>query len=377
MLTTLKLVSLIWLCLFTSPLTSNILSNRHNDGNLPGLNQVDVSYSEGTSIVEYLPDRYVKDASVDYTEYIQTALDRHKHILIPSFPILINDRGLKIRSNSKIFFQRGAELRLLPSLKKTYAVLDISNVQNVIIKNPVIKGDRYTHIGTGGEWGMGIRILGSSNIIVENAHITDCWGDGIYIGQFQNKKNCTNILIKKAYLKKNRRDGISVISADGLLLQDIYAAYTDGTKPMTGINFEPNNPLCELKNIKVINPRTEQNGSRGIQIALKHFVGNSRKLSDITIINHVDIGSPDNAFKMSARPEANTDRLHGYIKIISPSWIRTQNNVPLNLSSNQSNYVTHISSAKVRDREGRTLSSTESYSLLVQQNSRARLRLTK
>jgi len=132
-----------------------------------------------------------------------------------------------------------------------------------------------------------------------------------------------------------------------------------------------------LKNIKVITPRTEYNGSRGIQIGLKHFVGDLKKSSDILIVNHVDIGSPDNAFKMSANLETDSEKLHGYVKIVSPSWFKTRNDVPLNLSSNQANYLTYISSPKVTNREGRILPFVELQSLLSRQSSRAKLKITK
>jgi len=358
--------------------TSKKLTAQAPDPEVNKSPELDGINSSSHYIIKDLPAEHVKDGSVDYTFYIQMALDRHDNLVFPNFPLLVNDTGLRIKSDQTLTFLKGSEIRLKASAEKSYAILDLKSVNNVTIYNPVIKGDRYVHQGTSGEWGMGISIKGSTNIKIYSPKITDCWGDGIYIGQIQNKINSKDILIKDAYLSKNRRDGISVISVDGLLLENIYAGYTDGTKPMTGINFEPNNGECELKNIRVINPRTEFNGSRGIQVAPRHMLASNNKVTDITIINHIDIGSIDNAFKLSCIPKDDIKaKMSGQVKIINPSWRKTANNVPLNLSTNQRDYLVTISSPEVINTSGYTLTYPETYSLLIKQLARAPLKVIK
>jgi len=134
-------------------------------------------------------------------------------------------------------------------------------------------GDRLKHIDTSGEGGVGIGIRGASNITLHTPNVRECWGDIIYVGQLNNIINCKNIVIKNAYLKRNRRDGISIISVDGLILENCYAGYTDGTAPFCGINFEANNPSCVMKNINVTNAKTENNLGNGIQIGTKRMLG--------------------------------------------------------------------------------------------------------
>src|SRR5699024_7536663 len=76
--------------------------------------------SSFTNIVNYLPQNYVKDASVDYTKYIQKALDTNKKIVFPNFPLLINDNGLRLRNGSEVYFNKNSKLILKPSGKESY-----------------------------------------------------------------------------------------------------------------------------------------------------------------------------------------------------------------------------------------------------------------
>lgn len=319
-------------------------------------------------LVNALPSGYVKDGSKDYTSYVQAAVTKYSNIVFPGFPILVNDQGISIGANKTITFQEGSEIRLKGTSKGTYAILRIANVSNVILYNPIIVGDRDTHIGTSGEHGMGIGIWGASNVSIYNAKVTNCWGDGIYIGQADNRINSKNIIIKDAYLRKNRRDGISIIGVDGLLLDNLYAGYTDGTLPMSGINIEPNNANAEIKNVRINNPRTENNGKNGIQIGLRRMLGSANKYTDITVVNHVDIGSPRYPFKVACSPTDDiTGKMYGLIDIVNPSWHKTatETNVYLWLSTNQANLKTAISSPEIMTTAGNVLSWMDTYNLLI------------
>ena len=315
-----------------------------------------------------LPSGYVKDGSKDYTSYVQAAVTKYSNIVFPGFPILINTTGIRITSNKTITFLPGSELRLKGSSVTNYNMLHIYSASNVTLYNPVIVGDRKTHIGTTGEFGMGIGIRGSSNITIYSPKVSYCWGDGIYIGQTQNLAICKNIVIKDAYLYKNRRDAISIIGVDGLLLDNIYAGYTDGTKPWTGINFEPDNASCELKNIRVNNPRTEYNGANGIQIIPFHMLEGGNKTADITIVNHVDIASPRYAVKMFCNPPTGTPgKLYANFNLVNPAWHKTGTGTPLVLSTNQTNIKVNVSSPEVMNISGTILSYNVAYTLLMKQ----------
>ncbi|MDB5120807.1 MAG: right-handed parallel beta-helix repeat-containing protein [Sphingobacteriales bacterium] len=299
-------------------------------------------------IEKSLPSGYVKDGSRDYTSYIQSALNKYSNLVFPAFPIMVNDKGLVIGSNKTITFLTGSKLILKPTSLATYNILRISGSTNITLYNPVIVGDRAKHIGTTGEAGVGLAIRGSSYITVYSPNVTNCWGDGIYIGQVENKINCKNIVIKNAVLKKNRRDGISIISVDGLTLESCYAGYSDGTSPYCGINFEANNPSCVMKNINVTNAVTEYNLGNGIQIGTKRMLGQGDRSVSFTFTNHVDTKSGQLAFKAvcTSTTPASTGVMSGLIKVVNPSWKYTQA-VPMYYSTNQPNYKLYISSPDV------------------------------
>ena len=318
-------------------------------------------FTNGSNVQDYLPAGYVRNGSVDYTEYIQLAINRNDKIIFPGFPLLVNDQGLKIGSNKSIVFLKGSEIRLKSSDKIKYAILDIKSVSNVSLYNPVIIGDRYSHRGDKGEWGMGISIKGASNIKVFGAKVTNCWGDGIYLGQHGANKVNKNILISKAFLSKNRRDGISIISVDGLVLEDVYASYQDGTKPMCGINFETNNPSCEIKNVKVINPKTEFNRGSGIQISIGTMLGGGDKEVDVKIINHIDVGSKSFAMKLSCNRKSGTlgGTVGGLVSIMNPSWNKTIGDRPLAFVTDERDLKMTVSSPKIQKSNGVALNANQ------------------
>ncbi len=296
-------------------------------------------------LINALPIGYVKDGSIDYTSYIQMAINNYSNITFPPFPLLINDNGLRIVSFKTINFPSGSELRMKPSLKDFYSALRMYNVSDVTLNAPLIRGDRYTHLGTTGEHGMGIGIYSSTNITVNNAKIYDCWGDGIYIGK--DKTVSKNITIKKAYCRNNRRSGISITSVDGLKLDSSYAGYSNGTAPECGINFEPNSFNDEMKNIYVTNTTTAYNKTNGIQLGLGNLFGSINKTVNLNIIKHIDIGSYV-GFKNSfyTRDRIGTETVTGIINIKDCIWKKNTLR-PVTLMLDNQDYKAIISNSKV------------------------------
>lgn len=237
----------------------------------------------------YLPNGYVTDGSVDYTTFIQKAISSNRYVKMPNFPFAINDKGIEIQSNQIILFDNNSKLKLLPSRKSNYEIFKIKSKQNVKIFSPVIVGDRTTHIGNIGEWGMGISIVSSSNISIINPDISNCWGDGIYLGQSGNSNSSINI--SYGIIDNNRRNGISIISANGLNISHTIIANTIGTSPQAGLDFEPNSFNENLKSINIKNCYFFNNKSFGVMFNTSKFVNND-KLIDISMTNVLTNYSP-------------------------------------------------------------------------------------
>lgn len=120
---------------------------------------------------------------------------------------------------------------------------DLKSCDIIIAKGKNIKitgkgtiiGDKHTHTGKGGEWGMGIRFHKAINAIASGLTIKDCWGDCIYVGG-----NSRNVLIENCVLDHGRRQGISITKADGVTIRNCIITNVSGTNPQYAIDVEPN-----------------------------------------------------------------------------------------------------------------------------------------
>ena len=143
--------------------------------------------------------------------------------------------------------------------------------RNVRIKGKgSIVGDRDTHKGKNGEWGMGIRLHGATDITLSGLTIKDCWGDCIYIGG-----RSKNIKIDNCVLRGSRRQGISMTKADGVTVSNCRIADISGTNPQYAIDIEPNKH-CVVDNVLIRNVTVTgcEGGVRAV-IGKKAF-GNAR-----------------------------------------------------------------------------------------------------
>ena len=226
-------------------------------------------------LTEALPKGYKKDGSVDYTKYIQTALNKHQNVLMPNFTI--STTGLLAVSNSHIKFQPNSKLKLIPTDRERYQVLAIHGVENVKVTNANIEGDLKKHKGTKGEWGFGIDIRNSQNITINNAKVSNCWGDGIVIAYgtkgFLGKKTfeTSNITISDFNISYCRRNGITVGGVNKLTISNGVISNIKGTPPQAGIMIEPDKTKYILKDISVTNVFTS-NCVTGIATNLGNYV---------------------------------------------------------------------------------------------------------
>lgn len=251
-------------------------------------------------IVKYLPKGYIKNGSIDYTVYLQKGINENTNILMPNFPVLVNKTGLYLKSNQIITFQSNSVIKMKPNSETNYGVLNLVNVENVKILNANLIGDKENHLGTAGEWGMGINVLSSKDITVTNPRISNMWGDGIYIGEINYKNRpkynlsnyySSNIKISGGLLDNNRRDGISVISVKGLSISGTVIQNTSGTLPMAGIDIEPNDNGNFLEDIILKNVITKNNAEVGIKYVPVHLFGGQQKKVTMRIEDCQDKGS--------------------------------------------------------------------------------------
>ena len=181
-------------------------------------------------------------------------------------PVIVGDNkvGLWIRSNSVLGFVGDGEVRMLPNASDGYNVIRIQDVENYVINNPVLRGDRRTHTGTSGEWGYGLTVYQSKNGYIHKPRIYDMWGDGIYVGRqwgLINSTTPTNVTIFEPYIEGARRNGLSFTAGNNVNVIRPYITKVGdydgivGTWPKAGIDVEPEQadgtPLSTIVNSKI------------------------------------------------------------------------------------------------------------------------------
>ena len=205
----------------------------------------------------------IKDSFFDYTLLtdnevldniyaLQSPTIRNKIVLAkPSYKIVLTDkrkRGLQLKNNAVLELR--TTLYVVGNSLSNYTVLSAANDNRIIGGRIVGDVGQHTYAeGTTSEWGFGIALFNCSNVRIEKVHISKCTGDGIYIGggtvsELQDySKGSQNVYIKNVICDDNRRQGISITYADGVVLDNCIfsgTGKTELTSPGCGMDIEPN-----------------------------------------------------------------------------------------------------------------------------------------
>lgn len=146
-----------------------------------------------------------------------------------------------------------------------------------------------------GEWRMALKINGCSNVVVEGLTLRDSGGDGVYLGAGPVNPHNTDIVLRDLVCDNNRRQGLSVISADRLTVEGCAFLNTNGTAPQSGIDFEPNAATQKLVDIVVRDCWLDGNTTAGIQLYGGQLRPTSTPVSisvERTTVGHQIGGSP-------------------------------------------------------------------------------------
>jgi Right handed beta helix region/Divergent InlB B-repeat domain len=208
----------------------------------------------------------------DDTSSIQLAIDAAAMstgtAIIPDGLYLIDASiSLRPKSNVTIRMTSNAILRARPNDRERYAVIFINGASNVNIVGGIIEGDRDAHLGTTGEWGMGIQLNGAKSVVIEGTMVRDAWGDGVYIGGSSSTGPSQKVSICGVVSDKNCRQGLSAVYVDGLIVKNSVFKNTSGTRPELGLDIEPN-PGQSVRNVSITDSIFSGNAGGGVAIAL-------------------------------------------------------------------------------------------------------------
>lgn len=229
------------------------------------------------------------------------------------------------------------------NLLSHYNIIKLESSSEVVIQNGNLIGDRVEHcyyqksVNNNNdceykvvenyyypthEFGFGIHIGNKSKnikLLINKMNIRDLTGDAIVIDSFTS-----DVTIQDTELYKTRRQGISVLNVDKLLIKDTkihdigHSDNINGTWPMSGIDLEPNhyNNNCDktqLNNIIFENVDIRETSSFGIVNGgcytedIKDFEINNSYIEGI-VLSKVNIKNSIINNKMSLTPD-NTNSL--------------------------------------------------------------------
>ena len=150
------------------------------------------------------------------------------------------------------------------------------------------------------EWRHALSFLSCENVSIEGISASESGGDGLYIGRDGRSGGpCRDFTVKNCVFDRNYRQGVSVISVDGLLMDNVRMTNTKGTAPEAGVDFEPNAPDEILRNVVMRNCVCEGNHGRGIDMELVKFDGTTAPLS--VLIENCRATANSDGFRVSLR----------------------------------------------------------------------------
>lgn len=156
--------------------------------------------------------------------------------------------GLVLKSNVIVRMANGAVLQAIPNGERSYQMFSITHVNNVHILGGTLIGDRDQHIGNLGQTGYGVRITDATNVVIENLHANEFWGDGVFLGE-----DSRNITIYRVICDHNRRQGMSIVGGQNVKILESEFKHSDGTPPKSGIDIEPEGDHPIVKDIEIRN----------------------------------------------------------------------------------------------------------------------------
>lgn len=201
-----------------------------------------------SNVVVNVRDKGAKGDGVhDDTTAIQSAIDslpaQGGTVMVPAGTYMIDAmRSLVLRSNMTLQLSSDATIQALPNSSQRSYMIKVWHVDNVNITGGNIVGERDGHTGKGGEWGYGINIQGSNHVHVSSVHISNCWGDGMWIGALgwaPHEIPSTDVVVDNIVSTNNRRQGLSIGPVNGVTISNSTFSNTHGTMPQAGIDIEP------------------------------------------------------------------------------------------------------------------------------------------
>jgi len=196
-------------------------------------------------------------------------------------------KPLQLVSNQKIIFADGVVIQAKKGqFQETKDALfngnKITNIALVGQGNAMLRMHRADYgnpkLYKKAEWRHGINLIDCKDVVIRGFTVRETGGDGLYLGATSSGVN-QNVLVENMVFDSNYRQGVSVISADGLTIRNCKFNNTLGTAPQAGIDFEPNQKRQRLANCLIEDSEFINNKGSGVEIALMKLDASSLPIS--------------------------------------------------------------------------------------------------
>ena len=214
----------------------------------------------------------------DSTECLQAAINSGvPRLVVDKMASPWITRPLKGVSNQHIVFEAGVEVvakagAFTGNRDSLFMIMGVTNVtlsghgatlrmrKADYVKPPYVHSE-HRHL---------LRIISSSDVTVEGLVLAESGGDGVYISSY-SRTSPQRIVLRDLDCVDNHRQGMSVICADGLLVERCRFRNTKGTLPEAGVDFEPNHGYHKLAGIVMRDCVSEGNRGCGFEFSLGNF----------------------------------------------------------------------------------------------------------
>jgi sugar phosphate isomerase/epimerase len=223
----------------------------------------------------------------DATRALQAAIDSGaaKVIVENLGKPWIVDR-IALASNQEIVFEKGVEvLAKKGAFKGTGDSLFRAHLkQNVTLTGygATLRMRRSDYAGPDykkAEWRHVLDLRSCTSVRISGLTLAESGGDGIYLGTAKDGIPNKDVCIRNVICDKNYRQGISVINAENLLIEDCVLSNTAGTAPQAGIDFEPNGPEERVVHCTLRRCISQNNAGSGFLLAIPYLNASSAPVS--------------------------------------------------------------------------------------------------
>lgn len=215
--------------------------------------------------------------ATDATATLQAALDSTADVVV------IDDVGADWitgplfvrRSNLTVLVEPGVTVRALPGgfPEVNDCLLTVEDQHDIRISGYGATFAMNKAEYTDGEWRMTLKLRGVADTVVEGLTLRDSGGDGVYLGRSEVTRLSRDVVLRDLVCDNNARQGLSVVSVDGLRVEGCAFVRSNGTPPQTGIQLHPNFADEQLTDVLIVDCVSEGNWASGVQLvggALNH-----------------------------------------------------------------------------------------------------------